>query len=82
MLPAWGLWAACARLRDAGQWCGARLRGCLQGNPAHITQREPGGPWEADPLIWDERWVAAKVRRASLLRDACVLRELCLTFRL
>ena len=37
------------------------------GRPDHVCRRTAGGPWEPDPLIMDERYVAVHVQDKGLL---------------
>jgi 7,8-dihydropterin-6-yl-methyl-4-(beta-D-ribofuranosyl)aminobenzene 5'-phosphate synthase len=49
-----------------------RLSSFEKGRPDHLSRRAPGGPWEPDPLILDERYVAVHVRdRGLLVFSAC-----------
>ena len=42
------------------------------GRPDHLCRRTPGAPWEPDPLILDERYVAVHVRgRGLIVFSAC-----------
>eukprot|EP00887_Chlorella_sp_A99_P005534 scaffold1.g5534.t1 len=42
------------------------------GDPSSIAQWEEGGPWERDPLVLDERFVAVRVRgRGAVVFSAC-----------
>ncbi len=38
-----------------------------KGRPDHLCRRTPDGPWEPDPLILDERYVAVHVRDKGLI---------------
>src|SRR5262247_2307400 len=38
-----------------------------KGRPDHLSRRAPGAPWEPDPLLMDERYVAVHVRGKGLV---------------
>jgi 7,8-dihydropterin-6-yl-methyl-4-(beta-D-ribofuranosyl)aminobenzene 5'-phosphate synthase len=38
-----------------------------KGRPDHMSRRAPGAPWEPDPLLMDERYVAVHVRGKGLV---------------
>jgi len=44
-----------------------RLTSFEKGRPDHLCRKTPDGPWEPDPLILDERYVAVHVRDRGLL---------------
>jgi 7,8-dihydropterin-6-yl-methyl-4-(beta-D-ribofuranosyl)aminobenzene 5'-phosphate synthase len=44
-----------------------RISSFEKGRPDHLCRRTPGGPWEPDPLILDERYVAVHVRGKGLI---------------
>jgi len=44
-----------------------RLTPFEKGRPDHLCRTTPDGPWEPDPLILDERYVAVHVRDRGLL---------------
>ena len=44
-----------------------RVSSFEKGRPDHLCRRTPDGPWEPDPLILDERYVAVHVRGKGLI---------------
>lgn len=44
-----------------------RLTPFEKGRPDHVSRSSPEMPWEADPLLMDERYVAAHVRDKGLI---------------
>jgi 7,8-dihydropterin-6-yl-methyl-4-(beta-D-ribofuranosyl)aminobenzene 5'-phosphate synthase len=49
-----------------------RVSSFEKGRPDHLCRRFPGEPWEPDPLIMDERYVAVHVRhKGVIIFSAC-----------
>jgi 7,8-dihydropterin-6-yl-methyl-4-(beta-D-ribofuranosyl)aminobenzene 5'-phosphate synthase len=44
-----------------------RVSGFETGRPDHLRRRSPDQPWEPDPLIMDERYVAVHVRHKGII---------------